>query len=163
MDAAEQERIAEEGDKSHKSVACQLAKAHILGFLGIVAGKAAHRSQGAPARAGLSAVFVEIAHMSSGTVLGERARCAAACPDRLHGAQQSCAYQGKQGDEDEGNGMLQHNGEYAEAAQRHRGHAEALYDKRFAKRHATLQPEVDQHRGRERKHQVTEELDRKER
>ena len=128
MDAAEQERIAEEGDKSHKSVACQLAKARILGFLGIVVGKAAHRLQGAPTRAGLSAVFVEIAHMSSGTVLGERTR-AAICPGGFHRAQQSCAYQGKQGDEDKGNGVLQHNGEYAEAAQRHRGHTEALYDK----------------------------------
>ena len=129
MDAAEQERIAEEGDKPYKGVACEFAQAGVVGFLGIMAGKAAHRLQGAPTRAGLSAVFVEIAHMSSGTVLGERARCAAACPDRLHGAQQSCAYQGKQGDEDKSNGVLQHNGEYAEAPQRHRGHTEALYDK----------------------------------
>ena len=128
MDAAEQERIAEEGDEPHEGVACQLAKARILGFLGIVAGKAAHCLQGAPACAGLGLVFVEIACMLSRAVLGECA-CAAICPERLHGAQHSCAYQGKQGDEDEGNGMLQHDGEYAETPQRHRGNTEALYDK----------------------------------
>ena len=161
MDAAEQERVAEEGDEPHEGVACEFAETGVFGFLGIVMGKAAHRLQGAPAFAGLSLAFVEIARMLSRAVLGECA-CAAICPGRLHGAQQSCTYQGKQRDEDKGNGVLQHDGEYAETPQRHCGHTEALYDKRFAEWHATLQPEVNQHRGRERKHQVTEELDRKE-
>ena len=66
--------------------------------------------------------------MLSRAVLVERTR-AAICPGRLHGAQQSCAYQGKQRDEDKGYGVLQHNGEYAEAPQRHRGHTEARYYK----------------------------------
>ena len=129
MDAAEQERVAKEGDEPHEGVAYEFAETGALRILGIVVGEVAHRPQDAPAGTILVVACVAIARMLSGTVLGERIRRTAACPGRLHGAQQRRACQGKQGDKDEGDGVLQHNGEHAEASQRHRGHTEALYDK----------------------------------
>ena len=143
MDATKQQRVAEEGDKSHKSVERKPAEAEVCRVFEGMMGEAPHGLQSVPARTVPVAVSV-----LSEIVFGGRVRVDA-CMGGLHRAQQCRSRHGKQHDKDKGDGMLQHDGEHAKAAQCHRANAEALYNKRFAEWCASLQPEIEQQWGRE--------------